>query len=60
MLSHDGQRVQLKWRCTQVGRRGAPAKGVGRDNRRGGSNPLISAKKDSVDFSTESFFRWRR
>ncbi len=26
------------------GRRGAPAKGVGRDNRRGGSNPLISAK----------------
>ena len=44
------------WRCTQVGRRGAPAKGVGRDNRRGGSNPLISAKKGTVDFSTVPFF----
>ena len=35
--------VQVKRRSTQVGRRGAPAKGVGRDNRREGSNPSFSA-----------------
>ena len=33
------------WRSTQVGRRGAPAKGVGRDNRRESSNLSFSAKK---------------
>ena len=30
-MLQDGQCVHLKWRCTQVGRRGAPAKGVGRE-----------------------------
>ena len=37
--------VHRVWRCTQVGRRGAPAKGVGRDNRRGSSNLPISASQ---------------
>ena len=37
--------LQVFWRSTQVGRRGAPAKGVGRVNRRESSNLSFSARK---------------
>ena len=37
--------LQVFWRSTQVGRRGAPAKGVGRVNRRESSNLSFSANK---------------
>ena len=46
------------WRCTQVGRRGAPAKGVGRYSRRESSNLSISARQKG--HQTVSFLYLRR
>ena len=52
--------LQVFWRSTQVGRRGAPAKGVGRVNRRESSNLSFSAKKFDKFRLVEFFYPIRR